>query len=75
MSCMCGGCQDCLEAQGFGDRPEACPVCGVVLDEEQEDFCSPECQAQYVTEQRAADHRLAQDLASDAILAAAWRMG
>lgn len=66
MRCMCGGCHDCLAAQGGYDIPEECPVCGKPnADEDGEPvypqdsaFCSEHCANEYAADQRFHDHNL-----------------
>lgn len=73
MACMCGGCRNCLEAQGH-ELPEDCAECGAALPEDNETgFCSPACEARHLAAQRAADDAYAAQLAEEAALAAEWK--
>lgn len=74
MPCMCGGCRDCLAAQGYVDTPEACPVCDTPLDEDNTSgFCSCRCERLYVAEMGARDSTLVLQLAEEAALADSYR--
>lgn len=72
MACMCGGCKSCLADQGYAEYPEFCPVCSAELLNEGP-FCSPECEAKYIADQKAEADALVKELAEEAALAAEWK--
>jgi predicted nucleic acid-binding Zn ribbon protein len=73
MTCMCGGCRDCLTAQGYTvPEVDSCVVCGAPLATASKDFsgfCSSHCEACYAAEMQARDAALALQLAEEAHLA------
>ena len=76
MPCMCGGCRDCLAAQGYTvPEVEQCVVCGAPIDTESHTFsgfCSSHCEACYAAEMQGRDRALALQLAEEAHLAATY---
>lgn len=70
MSCFCGGCRDCIAAQGGYEVPTQCGVCDAALpDSNDTGFCSTKCEASYAEAVRREDAALALQLHDEAVLA------
>jgi predicted nucleic acid-binding Zn ribbon protein len=70
MACYCGGCRDCLAAQGHYEVPVQCVVCDVALpDSNDTGFCSENCERIFAAKTRAAEERLALQLHDEEVLA------
>jgi predicted nucleic acid-binding Zn ribbon protein len=70
MPCYCGGCRDCIAAQGGYEVPEQCAVCDAALpDTNDTGFCSTKCENIYAAHTRSQDEALALQLHDEAVLA------
>ena len=70
MACYCGGCRDCLAAQGFTDIPTHCVVCDKPLDDDNDrGVCSRECERKIEAAHKAEATALALELHEADVLA------